>query len=147
MTTAVYRDGVLAADSVVFDRDCYCGDVVKVRKSGLYLMTAAGSLACVLKFFEWVERGRPETKDDRPRLSSDFEGLCVNSCGDIMWYGEDLIGQPIKSPYIAIGSGFKIAMGALAMGATAQQAVEVCCDLDAYTRRPVVACSIKDLPR
>ena len=147
MTTAVYRYGVLAADSGMFDRDCYCGDVVKVRKSGLYLMTAAGSMACVLKFFEWVGRGLPESKDDRPRLSENFEGLCVNSYGDVTWYGEDLIGQPVKSPYIAIGSGFKIAMGALAVGATAQQAVEVCCDLDVYTRRPVVACSIEELPR
>jgi hypothetical protein len=67
----------------------------------------------------------------------------VGPDGRAWWVHKGALVTELHGEYFAIGSGFRLAMGALAMGATAMQAVEVCCDLDDMTRRPMMALSIE----
>ena len=136
MTTIVYRDGVLAADTAIFDRGCYCGPTIKAYRAPSGVVgAAAGSLVDCLMFRDWLLGGQA---DPVPSFkSSDSEGIFINAPGQIMWLGNEQKLTHIMSEYIALGSGFRIAMGALAAGVTAERAVEICCDLDENTRRPV----------
>lgn len=137
MTTIIYRDGVLVADTAVFDRGCYCGQAVKIHKlpNGT-MFGCAGALGDMSRFREWMGKGAPI--EERPAFSqdNDSEALIVRPDGTVEWFGAtDTIA--VVGDFHAIGSGFRIAMGALAHGATAEEAIAICADLDNHTRRPI----------
>lgn len=135
MTIVVYRDGVMAADSLVTDHDLRCGAVRKIQKINGCLVGAAGGLAEVQMFFAWYA-ARAGT--DRPVLTDDnFEGLVVMPGGQVNWYGHGLLPTRLDAPYHAIGSGFKVAMGALWMGASAERAVECAIALNIRCGGPI----------
>lgn len=140
MTTIAYREGVLCADTSVHDRDTYVGAMDKIvkRKSDGKLAGAAGAMEDVVAFLDWFMRG------SRGSLSvsktGNFEGLVVHGKGEVEWFGANGRSKPIllaDFPFTAIGSGFKVAMGAMAHGASAQDAIKIACQLDVYTREPI----------
>ena len=45
----------------------------------------------------------------------------------------------IRAKFLAIGSGAAVALGAMAAGADAKQAVRIACQFDAHTKGPVKA--------
>ncbi len=53
--------------------------------------------------------------------------------------GQDIGIWPIEAPFAAIGSGAELALGAMAQGATAIQAVKIACRFDIHSRPPVHA--------
>jgi hypothetical protein len=138
MTTVVYRDGVMAGDTAVFDRGVYCGQVTKIFKSPAGSLAAvAGCLGDSVAMKEWVEERHalgapPEFGDD------DSEGLLVEPDGSVFWIGPKQKRIKVDGPFHAIGSGFRIAIGALHAGADAVRAVEIAADVDNHTRRPIV---------
>jgi hypothetical protein len=146
MTTVVYRDGVMAGDTAVFDRGCYCGQATKIfRNPDGTLGGMCGYMGDVALFGDWLGSGDlsgpvvpPSFKD------SDSEGLIVRPDGSVFWigFGEKIV--PISGDFHAIGSGFRIAMGALAAGVTAARAVQIAADLDENTRRPIMTLNLKD---
>lgn len=134
MTTIAYKAGVLAADTGVFDRDVYCGRARKIgRLPAGGLFGVAGTLQSLARFTTWVNQG---CEGGKPELDADSEALIVRKDDTVHWYGatQDV---EIEGPYHAIGSGFRVAMGAMAAGASAIEAVEICARLDAYTRAPL----------
>jgi len=141
MTTIVFRDGVLCADTAVFDRDCYCGETEKIWRVAIHLGAGrlaglAGSFRDMQMFRQWCEDGCPDGAAPTLRYEPS-EGLVINADGSHVWLGNKGEVVPWRAPYVAIGSGVHLAIGALAMGATAEQALAVACDHDAYTRRPI----------
>lgn len=140
MTTIVYRDGILAADSLVTDRGARCFTVTKIGRINGSLWGAAGSLDGMQAFMDWARNGAPQ--DRMPRLGEEFEGVNVTPDGSILWYGQSLSPARMHAPYVAIGSGFRIALGALWMGATAKQAVECCASIDMQTGGDIVTLSL-----
>ena len=127
MTTIVYRDGVMASDSQITDRGIVVAEEKKIIRYDGTLIGVAGNLDADAAFLEWVKF----EQTDKPDLkNSDFEALVVRQDGTMLWYGVNLIPLKMTSPYIAIGSGFHVAMGALHLGANAKEAVQVACDLD-----------------
>ena len=137
VTTIVYRDGIMCGDTAVFDRGTYCGRAKKVfRAPDGSIGGAAGALSVVARFGQWVEGGAEGIPPSIPP-SDDSECLLVRPDGRVWWIGPDCEPTELIGDYFAAGSGFKIAMGALAMGATAQQALEICADFDNSTRRPI----------
>jgi len=141
MTTIVYRDGILAADTAVFDRGTYCGQAIKITSAPSGLVAgSAGCMGDAAALRDWVLDG---AAGDPPKWrDEDSEGILIQN-GVVYWIGP---GQKKiaydAAPYIAIGSGFQVAMGALAMGASAERAVEIACDLDNRTRRPVTVLTV-----
>jgi hypothetical protein len=63
----------------------------------------------------------------------------VKPSGDLYFADDSLhFAGPIKSEYYAIGSGAGYAMGAFAMGATAEEAVKAACLFDNHCAEPVM---------
>lgn len=135
MTTIAYRDGYLAADTAVFDRGVYCGEVIKIIKlEDGSLCGAAGALGDMQKFLAWLRGGQ---NGDRPTFEdSETEGIVIRPDGTFWWYGKDTSAQ-IAGAHQAIGSGFALAMGAMDAGASALTALEICARRDMYTRAPI----------
>ena len=131
MTTIACRDGVIAADSGCFNAGLYEGEVDKIwTVPSIGLIGCCGEYGAILKVVEWLAAGGdPSCK---PRLSSDseFAGLLVKSSGEVLHYQLRLRPPPITADFHAIGSGRKIAIGAMAAGATAERAVEIACHND-----------------
>jgi hypothetical protein len=136
MTTIAYRNGVMAADSAIFDRGCHVGECVKIFRapSGI-IGGAAGCLGDLCALRDWILGdcdGKPPEFGDE-----DSEGLVVHPTGVVEWIGPKQKRIEHRSEFHVIGSGFRIAMGAMHMGATAFQAVEIAAKLDSYTRGPI----------
>lgn len=137
MTTIIYRDGVLIADTAVFDRGCYCGEVVKIfKRDDGTMFGVAGAIGDLARFRDWMLAG--ETPDAKPTFDpgNDSEAIVIRPDGSAEWWGAADTAVPIVGAYHTIGSGFLIAMGALAHGATAEEAADICADLDSRTQRP-----------
>jgi len=135
MTTICYRDGVLAADTAIFDRGCYQGETVKIfRASDGRIGGLAGCFGDSAMFRDWFAKGAtgevPEFKD------GDSEGLIVYPGGKVEWVGQKQKRIEMFAPFHALGSGFCVALGALYAGASAQRAVEIAGTLDNHTRGP-----------
>jgi hypothetical protein len=128
MTTVAVKDGVLAADSFVsssYGRKC-----IKLRKIKRSWYGVAGDWDEALKFFAWrLKGGEPPSFDDKIEALELHGKKCFYWCGDTP--------EEVKPPY-AIGSGADLAMGAMAFGATAVEAVELACQLDDTSSGPVV---------
>lgn len=126
----------MAADTAIFDRHCYCGEVTKIYPlPDGSLFGVAGAVGDLIRFRRWMFSGR---EGDFRFTDEDSEALVVDPTGQVHWWGHaDGSGVQIEGNYFAIGSGFRIAMGAMAAGASAESAVAICCNLDAHTRRPI----------
>lgn len=135
MTTIAYRDGVMASDTGESSGSVWVGSVDKIIKTGGLLVGASGCVdACetCLNFF--TEGGKVE--DFKNTLSGDFEAVVTD--GKRLWHTENKMKMyGIRASFFAMGSGMKIALGAMAMGANAKEAVEVACQFDKNSRGPV----------
>lgn len=131
MTTIVYRDRIMASDSLLSDGDgngwATCSKIKKVKG---WLIGAAGDFdateAFMAKFDPTsIEENRyiplyPQagTKDE------DFESIVVSPKGKIYLVSTTGIFGTVKSyGYIAIGSGSYVALGAMFAGADARTAI------------------------
>lgn len=142
MTTIAYRDGIMAGDTALTDRGTYCGEHQKVFARDGALMGVCGCLGEVAKLRDWFmdgAEGAPPAFDD-----NDSEALLVSGDGVVEWIGHPSKRMVVTGEMHAIGSGFKIALGAMAAGATASRAIEIACDLDICTRRPINVARLSD---
>lgn len=138
MTTIVYRDGVLAADRRVSRNSVSIGHrrkiVAVLNPDGELLgwVVCWGWPSDTIEAAKWLSKW-PEIEAAPKRLADgDAGGLFLLKSGGI-W---DLIGPEtfqIEAEFHAVGSGFEIAMGALAMGASATKAVEIASAYDQGT--------------
>lgn len=141
MTTIVYKNGIMAADTREVSgqtaRRC-----TKLFKFGRTIIGTAGDSFAGMVFVDWWGRGRPE--NDRPDLTNldmdeDFECLVWH---DAKLYVVNrlmlLVEVSLEDyPFYAIGSGSDVALGALSMGASAKRAIEIAADFDVNTGLPV----------
>lgn len=142
MTTIAYRDGIMAGDTAVSDRGTYCGQYQKVFARDGALMGVCGCLGEVARLRDWFMAG---AEGDPPALTdSDSEALLITGDGVVEWVGHPNKRMVITGDMHAIGSGFQLAIGAMAAGASALQAVEVACDFDLCTRRPINLARLSD---
>ena len=139
MTTVAYKSGVLAFDSQVTDRNRVVGHMVKGRKIGGLLIGGAGNLALVTRFIDWIVTGAsgypPPMAGPNDAAG---EGLIVMPCSLLITVAPSGLDH-MRSPFHAIGSGADIAIGAMAQGATAEQAVRIAAALDVYTGGTITA--------
>jgi 20S proteasome alpha/beta subunit len=143
MTTVVYRDGVLAGDTRVTDPDIVPGSHRKVFQSRHgWLYGASGKVASFVKFYKWAESHSTRLlKKDPP--DGDYSGILVSPKG-VAYFVEDgsVWRVPDDTDFIAIGSGRTGALGALYMGATALQAVEMALKVDTNSGGPIDSVSL-----
>ena len=138
MTTIAYRDGIMAADTGCFNDGLYEGEVEKIWPlTDIGILGCCGEYGAILKVVEWLENGGKA--DGKPRLSrdSEFAGLLVNQSNEVFHYQIGMRALRIDADFHAIGSGRKIAVGAMAAGASAEQAIEIACRYDRMSMEPV----------
>lgn len=124
MTTVAYKDGILAADRAISGAG-HIGSTRKVfrRKLDGALVGWCGTVSVCQRWVDWFLTGE---RGAAPNLGTDEDSssvvLVVRPNGDVEQH--DRYGRAVyEAPYYAIGSGGDYALGAMAFGATARQAV------------------------
>ncbi len=136
MTVIAYREGIMAADSLVTSDNGRTreGTFMKIRRlqrfNDWHIVGAAGSLGDCIKFYRWFE-GSPEEFEG-------IEGISVN-CRTRKMYGWDdsLEPLPIGAPFMTAGSGAPLALAAMHAGASAEEAVRAAMKVDGSLGGPV----------
>lgn len=138
MTTIVYRDGVLAADTVTSRGNSLLRGVTKIaRGPDGRLGGACGSAAFMGEWLAWISTGgeRPMPKSDEKY--GDDVGLLIDAAGNLEIHEASGVFK-INPPYYAMGSGSPEALGALFAGADAETAVKAAIEHDAHTGGDVI---------
>lgn len=131
MTTIVWDGKTLAADRLVSAggvRDGEVSKIVKRKKDGA-LAGGAGPATMVAAFHRWFLKGE---KGERPALrSGDTNASCFIIRPDrTIDVHEELGWFPLKAKTYAVGSGYELAYGAIALGAHAVEAIQVAMERD-----------------
>lgn len=141
MTTMVWDGKTLASDSGLVQGGTRVGHVPKIRRrlthSGLTVLIgivgdyAKGTAACEawLNGEEWPEQ---HDLDE----GADFEIVVIFGDGKVNFF--DRFGNQAAGPVpYAGGSGAAFALAALKMGADAEKAVQIACELDINSYGPI----------
>lgn len=141
MTTIAYRDGVLAADSLVTLGDTKVhGRYHKIVRIGGHLIGTAGSVAACQNFLDWLREG----DEDSVPPKGEYKALVVNPKGKVREFeGGSLLPVPRGAKFYSIGSGAPYALAAMYAGATATEAVKIAAKIDTSTGLPVKTLKIK----
>lgn len=129
MTTIAYRDGALAADTLINSGSGgRAGFTCKIARGPKgTLGGSAGRLEDAALFRTWVER---DCTGDQPSFSDGFDAILVRPDGWLCYVGEKGRIVPFKAEFAAVGSGEQYAMGAMAAGASAEEAVRAAIQFD-----------------
>lgn len=128
MTTIAFKDGVLAADSRCTGHHIH--KIKKIYRAGNALIGICGRVTSALLFVDWY--AKRETPPPKLQDDDDFEAFVLTPKGLFYWDNK-LREVPMGKAFAAIGTGGDFAMGAMAMGADAVEAVKVAKTLDPYT--------------
>lgn len=139
MSVVCYRDGVMASDSGIFIGDVLIGNVKKIIKTDDgFLAGACGNAEDSSLFLDVASEGM----DDDMVFSEEckfisLNALYVNPKGEVFSVGNK--GYPFKvdAPFYAEGAGAEIALGAMAAGASAEEAVEIAIKYSIWCTGPV----------
>lgn len=153
MTTIAYRDGVLAADSRAYGGKWKAspGEKAKMRRiaagrfAGCVGAISTNSVGGDQLLWDWIERGAPAPVSGDIRPDS-FSVLILAPDGLHLAYENMTFSGPIRSEFYAVGSGEDFALGALAMGATAEEAVQIASRFDHHTGGEIVTMRLAPAP-
>jgi 20S proteasome alpha/beta subunit len=136
MTTVVYRDGVLASDSRVMNAGWVnTAAVPKVwREEDGSLFAVTGDYAMAVKVMKSIIAG-----GDGDGLGESARVIRVASNGEVTVFEEGGSFPVSGADFYAWGSGFPVALGALHMGASAEEAVRIAALVDPNTGGAVVS--------
>lgn len=156
MTTVAFKDGQMAADT----RGTHCdAGIVKCTKlfrkmvrhsprakSREHILGVCGDMFPAMVFVNWYGTGKP-----RPHMLDnvfDEENFEV-----LVWTGRKLYEVnrlctfvEVEDKFHAIGSGAAYALGAMAAGKSAAEAVRIACRYDGASGLPLVSMRIRTLP-
>jgi hypothetical protein len=140
MTTIVYRDGILAADTRAWSGNKLpIGSKSKIFKleDGSLFGASTEHVGLGDEFRDWLNSLKGDYTKSAYR-EFEVQALLITKTRRILYFncGPRFTG-PLHGEFIAIGSGEFIANGALAMGASAEKAVEIAAQFDFATGLPV----------
>lgn len=121
MTVVAYRNGIIAADTLMTTEGLKVGNVRKVVKtSDGCLAGVAGTIDYCAEFLAWAQTDR---EYPAPKYNKDSEAILIDASGKIHYYcGKQHI--VILDAYMAIGCGAPYALAAMYVGADAKDAVD-----------------------
>ena len=142
MTTIAYKSGVMAADSGTWlSNVAYrTGNKLAVGPDGS-LHGVTGNAADGCTYLRWVTDGmkgdapKPTETDPKEGRSS-FMALVVLPDRVRLWTAHGFE-EHERPAHFAIGAGSEMAIGAMAAGATAEEAIAIVADNSEYARLPV----------
>lgn len=146
MTTIAYRDGVLAADTLITENLRAIGNARKLftlrSERGTVAWAVTGTLIAMREVDDWIVGGmvgrHPQMKTSENACSTAVIFASRKGEAQIVMitmdeHGIDWMYAP---EYHAIGSGAPLALGAMAAGATAQEAVVAACEVCIQSQLP-----------
>lgn len=138
MTTIAWDGKTLAADTLSTCSGIRSAYHAKIWREGRLLIGGAGSRTVTLQFRDWVRTGMkgacPLTKDIGNVFVVTPDGTGVMWCDDGPFHMDN-------EPW-ALGSGEQFALGAMAAGKTAEEAVAIAALYDTCTGGDVTALKI-----
>ena len=153
MTTIAYRDGIMAADTMMSRGSEKAFGAVKIFATKKYLVGISGAFVAMTPVKDLItehEETFPEPSqmwrewDEIPQYGNGYCALLVGRDGRI-WNAID--GPPVLVPteFDAIGSGGTYAMGAMGAGLSAADAVRVARRFDANTGGNVIRLNLTQI--
>lgn len=91
------------------------------------IVACTGRLDTGLAMMRWYEAGASHDKWPTWQNTDHWSRLIVACRKGVKFYEHTSYPIPVLDPFMAWGSGQDFAMGAMAMGATAKEAVEIAC--------------------
>lgn len=141
MTTIAWDGTYLAADKQASGR--YTVGKVFPMADGSFL-AGAGNYSQIIEIATWIATGGAEAA--KPNL-------CEEQTSEVLWVFPDGSAYWLTWPYLrrvklnekfaTLGSGGDYALGALAMGATAKQAVQIASRFDADTGKGITTVRVR----
>lgn len=134
-TTIAWKDGVLACDKqgTYYNQQCKVTYKAIVDDQGEHdrIFAITGDVARGLLFIDSI------VNDDKPSKRPKLKGTVVvefdRKTGKLGLWQHHLVCLPVEDKYWAEGSGGQIALGAMAAGATAVEAIKIAAKHDSYT--------------
>lgn len=142
MTTIVYKDGVMASDSLAYSGGpINIGHKKKVFRiqSGEYegalvgvTTSQPGLSEAIVQYLHDDETEVPDFKD------SSYSFFLVMPNGEVFYANDSMmLSGPLKADHFSIGTGEMYAAAAMELGHSAEEAVEVAIKLDRHSGGPV----------
>lgn len=126
--TIICTDGRVMAGDTQIDDDGSKGVAPKIFKTKKAIIGIAGDYKHALRFVKWYNDRRRR----KPGPDDNFEAIVYTSKHGLSYWDSDLEPQPIHDEYYAIGSGREAALGAMAVGASPEEAAEAACKVNTY---------------
>ena len=131
MTTIAYRNGVMAADTLANDGTLkVCCNSKKILHvfTRFSLIGCAGYVSETEAFAEWLEGGMQP--GEKPKVSENFDTIEVAlptaaDPGVVHHWDDHLTPYRLDAEFYALGNGGHFAMGAMAAGCSAEEAVKL----------------------
>lgn len=138
MTTIAYRDGIMAADTATWDcNGVYFTRATKIiRLNNGRILGGAGSRSMLIRVACWADGNGDKPSPDDDVSVDRFMGIVAEN-DKFFYIDSSLVEMRQYGSFIAIGSGRELALGAMAMGASAEDAVTVAIQFDCKSRGPV----------
>ena len=135
MTTIAFDGQRLAVDSRVVNDTMICYE----RAKKLWFIRGrwiafCGSIESMMIAVQWFKAGMPKEK---PQVSKNFGALAWDMRRRPVFYEDGLVAIPEGRELLAYGSGAHFALGAMAAGATAVEAVKIAARFDPNTNSRV----------
>lgn len=139
MTVIAIKGRIIAVDSSCYASGVYSGMMKKLHpvpdEFGGGWIAGAGSAAIVNVAIRAIQKGGANARPEKNE--ADFNLIWLRADGSV-WLVEREATFEVTAPFHAEGSGHAIALGAMAAGASAEEAVRIACDLEQSCRGPVV---------
>ncbi len=141
MTTIAYRGGWMVSDSRAFSGERLpigTKDKLFSLQDGGCVGVSSSNPGVSERLVRWLDAGSPEK--DYPLEGANFVALLVSATGEVFYYKDSQFPSgPLKTDFFAIGTGAEYAMGAMAQGASAIDAVHIAIQLDVWSGGIIVA--------
>jgi hypothetical protein len=146
MTTIAFRDGILAADTrMSYGMSAIHYPNMKLFEAGGYAIGLCGDLRFSPVLRDWAEAGfDPKAVHDKI-WDDEFDVLVMNAQGELFTALAHALVPAPPCEFYAVGSGRMAALGAMACGASAAEAIQIASEFDVGTGLPVQQISAADL--
>lgn len=154
MTTIAFRDGVMAADSQMTSNGNYYATVEKIKRLSCGGLYACSGDADSRELFNLIDTrtllGQMPSVPELLELELDANAIVILPNGKayevcVKHESDRKRAEALEmnAPFLATGSGWELAMGAMAMGASAKEAVKIACQFDVHSGGPIKTKKIK----
>lgn len=150
MTTVCFRDGILSADSRAYSGDKHpIGNKCKLYRlaNGTLVGCSSSVVGAPSLFVQWLNSLGPDLDCSTATCEEahGVQALVIQPDGSVFYWQDGVtFTGPLEADFYAIGSGEQYAYGAMMMGATAKEAVEVAIVADQWTGGKATTLTLKE---